>query len=121
MGKRASGGAGAIGAAGECRSYWGAEDMVGNVWEMTANWLATGNGSAAQASPNVWASAGLTTQGVAGLNSLASINTGATPTAPAVPQRGGGSNNLAGPLAIDLFSSPVRSGTGSGFRCARSY
>lgn len=35
-----SGGARAAGPSNVCRSVWGAHDMIGNVWEMTAEWYA---------------------------------------------------------------------------------
>jgi formylglycine-generating enzyme required for sulfatase activity len=95
----------------KCVSAWNAYDMVGNLWELAADWLprSTTSGSWSFASDDYQFIGGAATSGE-----------------PGVLIRGGGfldrtvnGGSGAGPLAIDGFYSPFSQDADVGFRCAR--
>ena len=106
-----------------CKSYWGAHDMIGNLWEWTSEWTSPGN--------LLSATSGFADGGVgwpAGFNSDQSENfpgqalvAGSTYRSgvPAAIVRGGSLNGggEAGVFAISAIQSPALAGPSIGFRC----
>jgi hypothetical protein len=124
-GPRPTGRAGATpGGAGSCISLWGAEDMIGNLWEWTADWWQAGRGwdtgfsDGADTAPwpggygdggdRTWNLDGRAHRGDVWTNGL-----------PAAALRGGvwsdGPN--AGAFAVHLYYGPSSGDAGLGFRC----
>ncbi len=103
-----------------CVSAWGAYDMVGNLWEWTADWVLRSDSCPGWAgfSDDLMCFAGAdTTVPVPGSSSASQAGPGAL-------LRGGAftTNAGAGPLAIsglEAPTEPIAYGTGLGFRCAR--
>jgi formylglycine-generating enzyme required for sulfatase activity len=93
------------GSRSSCKSYWGAYDMVGNVWELVADWVPR------SAQCGSWG-------GSDDYQCLAGVLTVGEPGA---LYRGGGSANgaLAGPLAVGGSFQLSDSFNVVGFRCAR--
>ncbi len=110
-----------------CRSFWGAEDMVGNVWEITQEWIV----SAPQTSTSIppafpWPTSGVT--GSFGGDRVVSdgyatdaldVNVYQLPGGQA---RGGSAENQAGSgrFALAGGGAVSRSGSHFGFRCVLS-
>ena len=123
-GPRTTGSAGSIPAdSGSCMSAWGAEDMVGNLWEWAGDWYAAGTGGwmtadgqstspwpASYDGDGTWNLAGRAHNGSAYVNGL-----------PAAALRGGGWTNgaYAGVFALYLGYGPSNWITNIGFRCCR--
>jgi formylglycine-generating enzyme required for sulfatase activity len=102
-----------------CVSRWGAEDMIGNMWELTANWYAGPKGDGAGTD---WTVA----TGVAGYNHDILSNIGGAAYyggwqsgLPADSVRGGtwNSGTSAGVFAQSVYSSPANWDLDTGFRC----
>jgi formylglycine-generating enzyme required for sulfatase activity len=103
----------------DCKSGWGAEDMVGNLWEITVEWFAGSGKDAVLTHP--WpADYGVDlTYGISG---YAKAEHDAMPVSgmPSVAVRGGSYGNFggdAGPFAFDLDTGPSFDGEFGGFRC----
>ncbi|MFO0653007.1 MAG: SUMF1/EgtB/PvdO family nonheme iron enzyme [Polyangiales bacterium] len=109
-------------AAGSCRSAWGAQDMIGNLWEWTAEWFAgagntafvpeasnwpttTGNDYRSDATRNV---NGFVSNGVSGIAAL-----------PSAALRGGYwyDGTRAGVFSLNLNGGPSDWSSAVGFRC----
>lgn len=107
-----------------CRSQWGAQDMIGNAWEWTADWLGTIATSGTVTS-------GLWPSGYGGdisywIGSMPYINS-TTPAGgyipggpgPAAVSRGGSVNDgiVAGVFSYHIGGSPAATSPVTGFRC----
>lgn len=116
-----------------CVSAWGAQDMIGNLWERTSEWYA-GAGQSGGTLPSQTVNFGLTPwpstkpgaaddyRGDGTDNVPAAVHTGLAENVaglPAAVMRGGGweSDTRAGVFAMSVFSGPVRWNSGIGFRC----
>lgn len=103
------------GLGGQCASHWGAQDMIGNLWEMTTGWLA-GTGS----NSSTWPS-GYGGDVIYGVTSSAILTPGAGVVAgvPAIGVRGGGwsTSTGAGVFALATNGAPSRQDMQVGFRC----
>jgi formylglycine-generating enzyme required for sulfatase activity len=99
------------GAAAGCRSDWGANDMVGNLWEWVADWV-----SQSTACPG-WETLG----GFSPDDQMCLSGASTTAQGPGALIRGGGFGDGAdaGPLAIDGFNRPPFAPSIFGFRGAR--
>jgi hypothetical protein len=122
-----SGGPRAASAGNACRSAWGVHDMIGNVWEWTAEWYA-GAGQATLMTPSPvqlmatsWPS-DYNGDGTANINGCVSPDTAGAiaPGIPSAAKRGGGwtEGSRAGVFALDLSSAPSDLNNDMGFRCA---
>jgi hypothetical protein len=104
--------------AGLCVSAWGAEDMIGNVTEMTNEWFAgLGDGYTAGQWP-----AGYNDDYTANIVSAAHVGVGSSSVMTGIPScalRGGATSNPVGTgvFAITLDRSPTNSTHLTGFRC----
>ncbi len=107
-----------VGAHPDCVSRWGAQDMVGNVWELTADWAAGPRVIRDDpASTRHWPTGygDDLSENIAGF-----VNTGVvTPGIPAVVIRGGsaGSGTGAGVFALSVGFAPTAAYSALGFRC----
>lgn len=104
-----------------CTSEWGAEDMIGNVSEWTAEWYAgLAPGGAATDWPDL-PDATFSHDGLENLSGSVAPGSGLpyTEGLPAAAIRGGGviSGESAGIFALDLRLAPSYSGNQVGFRC----
>jgi hypothetical protein len=116
VGPRITGRAGALpGGAGTCISYWGVEDMIGSLWEWTAdwygqgpNWGPDGRGPDQYFGDGHWNIDPAEWQGERAAHFLAA------------GLRGGDGNDYgaAGAFAVHLAYAPSASGGDVGFRCA---
>jgi formylglycine-generating enzyme required for sulfatase activity len=111
-------GGGAVG----CVSYWGAQDMIGNLWELTGEWYA---GVGTTNVVNTWTTPadggeykGDGTYNIVSSAMVANVN---EPGLPAASVRGGawGMGTEAGVFALSLTDAPSNSINNTvGFRCA---
>jgi formylglycine-generating enzyme required for sulfatase activity len=108
------------GGAATCRSAWGAEDMIGNVWEWTSEWVAS---TGSQAS-GTWANSGgnggnYNGDGTWNISGQAAADGAWRAATPSAGVRGGswGSGTQAGLFALNLNNAPSSWSTADGFRC----
>ena len=100
-----------------CVSYWGAEDMIGNLWERTSDWYGQGLDSADGTLPAEYFGDGY-------WNVDAALHQGEYGTHfPAGGLRGGAYDNAtqAGVFALYLRGAPSLAAEDTGFRCARGF
>lgn len=100
-----------------CISDWGAEDMIGNLTEVTAEWHA-GVGALTVSSPAGWPT-GYNSDGTYNISSSARLNSGPVVGLPVAAQHGGsyGDGNPGGVFFLSLEQAPARWAAGIGFRC----
>lgn len=107
------------GAGTACVSVWGAQDMIGNLWEWTANWYA--GLSATSAAPiNTWTRSAYNGDATWGIIGYASDGDAAQLGLPVAVTRGGsypGDGTKAGRFALILAWAPSFRGATNGFRC----
>jgi formylglycine-generating enzyme required for sulfatase activity len=113
--------------AGSCISLWGAEDMVGNLWEWAADWVQAGRGWDAGFSDgeyaDVWPDgySADNQDGTWNINGRAFVRGIGWPAGqPAAVLRGGGDweERRVGAFAYDLDCGSSHLDFGLGFRCA---
>lgn len=101
-----------------CASSWGAQDMVGNVWEWTAEWESGVGDGGVRVTP--WGSE-YNGDGTENITSLAWPPTGSTPIAglPSSVRRGGSvaEGPAAGLFAVSMLVAPSFWDRNTGFRC----
>ena len=123
---RKTGSAGKVpGASASCISQWGAEDMIGNLWEWVAWWGQAGKNwmSSDGESTSPWPSSG--GYGDGGDKTWNINGRAANPSwingSPAAARRGGnwGNGPDAGVFAVSLGNGPSYWGTSHGARCCR--
>lgn len=106
-----------------CISTWGAEDMIGNLAEMTAMWSQAGPTWATEdAAPATPFPGDYFSDGTWNVNGSSFDGSGSTPGLPGVPLRGGAYNDssMAGAFAMSLASGATNSGDAMGARCCKS-
>ena len=104
-----------------CVSAWGAQDMIGNLYEWTADWLA---GLAADngATSATWARTAYNGDGTWNITSRALDSGGWQNGVPAVAIPGGdwAAGTAAGRFALNLSSDPTNQSSNLGVRCVLS-
>jgi formylglycine-generating enzyme required for sulfatase activity len=107
-----------------CRSRFGAEDMIGNLWEMTATWGGTGYSPTTGTPSGIWpvgyggdTTFGYHTVATSGTTGSYSSSTGLPPMVTRGGAYGGGSSAGAYSAALDV--SPAADSIGIGARCCR--
>ena len=122
-GPRSTGLAGSTpGGTDSCISRWGAEDMIGNLWEWTADWFSAGNtwqtGDGQSATP--WP-AGYGSDLTYNVNGRAHNGTAYVDGLPGAALRGGGwdGGSSAGLFALTLHHGPSYRSSNIGARCCR--
>jgi hypothetical protein len=102
-----------------CQSRWGAQDMIGNLWELTADWYA---GVGTDGVANTWPDSSNNGDGTWNIASSAHDSTAWHPGIPAAALRGGdyGAGSASGLFALYLNASPSEMGGNTGFRCVIS-
>lgn len=115
-----SGAARNAGGGTNCRSVWGAQDMVGNFFEWTAEWTAGGGATGlVNFGATNWP-ADYNGDATWNVNGFLERGGGNALGVPAAPRRGGAFNAgvLAGVFAFDLSYGPSSWDSYVGFRCA---
>lgn len=101
-----------------CQSAWGAEDMIGNAWEWTAEWYAgVGNNTDPYTTDEVWPFGDH--DGTWNIASTACTDSSCVVGLPAATLRGGSRFNKqwSGVFALTLQLSPAIGSDSGGFRC----
>jgi formylglycine-generating enzyme required for sulfatase activity len=112
------------GLASRCVSTWGAEDMIGNLWEMTSEWNA-GSTTAADNPPwgvSQWLGSTFGGDGLWNIGNVVlemSDSEGASHGIPGFAMRGASSfgGPLAGVFALSYAYAPSSYSAENGFRC----
>ena len=103
-----------------CQSTWGAQDMIGNVWEWTAEWYAGAGGTSMRVNCSVqnWPS-DYNQDATCNVNGTVNRGGGNGIGIPSAAIRGGSMSdgNSAGIFAFDIDSAPSAAGPTVGFRC----